>query len=182
MRKTIVPFFLLLASVSPGLAQTQIDAATKQDVEDLMQLTGVRDRMRLIYSAMASQFASGFADRYQQAHPNLSPAEVQRAVADATERVQQMLKAIPTDELLDAMIPVYQNYLNHSDIKAINDNEFYRSGTGQKLLQNMTAMMIEAIEPAQSVMKKHIAEIQAQIEKAAADQSRPTSPHSPDSI
>jgi hypothetical protein len=77
--------------------------------------------------------ASGFADRYQQAHPNASPVEVQRAAADATERVQQMLKAIPTDELLDAMIPVYQNYLNHSDIKAIN--EFYASPTGQKLLK-----------------------------------------------
>jgi hypothetical protein len=90
-----------------------------------------------------------------------------------------MLKAIPTDELLDAMIPVYQNYLNHSDIKAIN--EFYASPTGQKLLKNMNAMMIEAIEAAQSVMKKHMPEVQAQIEKAAADESRPTSAQ-PDSF
>jgi hypothetical protein len=173
MRKTIVPFFLLIASLSPGLAQTRIDAATKQDVEDLMQLTAVRDRRPLIYSAMASQLASGFADRYQQAHPNASPVEVQRAAADATERVQQMLKAIPADELLDAMIPVYQDYRNHSDIKAIN--EFYASPTGQKLLKNMNAMMIEAMRAAQSVMKKHIPEIQEQIQKAAADESRPTS-------
>jgi hypothetical protein len=73
MRKTIVPFFLLIASLSSGLAQTRIDAATKQDVEDLMQLTAVRDRRPLIYSAMASQLASSFADRYQQAHPKASP-------------------------------------------------------------------------------------------------------------
>jgi hypothetical protein len=173
MKRTVVLFFLLIASLWPGLAQTQIDAATKQDVEDWMQLTGTRDRIPLIYSAMASQFASGFADRYKQQHPNANPAEVQKAAADATERFQQMLKTIPTDELIDAMIPVYQKYLNHSDIKVIN--EFYGTPTGQKLLKNMNPMMIEAMQAAQSVMNKHIPKIQAQIEKAAADESRPTS-------
>jgi hypothetical protein len=171
MRKAIILCFLL-ASCSLGFAQAQIDAASKQDVEDMMQLTGVRDRTQLIYSAMASQFASGFADRYRQQHPNADPAEVQKAATDATERIQQTLKAIPTDELLDAMVPVYQKYLTHSDIKAIN--EFYGSPTGQKLLRDTSAMMIEAMQAAQSVMKKHMPEIQAQIEKAAADESRTT--------
>lgn len=165
MKKTIVPLILLIASFSPGFAQTQMDAATKQDVQDMMQLTGQRDRLQLIYSEMASQFASEFAARYQQQHPNANPAEVQKAATEATERIQQMFKAIPTDEMLDAMIPVYQKYLTHSDIKAIN--EFYGSPTGQKLLQNTNAMMIEAMQAAQSVMKKHMPEIQAQIEKAA---------------
>ena len=173
MRKTAILFFLLIAPLSYCLAQAQIDAATRQDVEDLMQLTGARERMPLMLSATTSQFASMFADRYQQQHPNASPAEVQKATADATERIQQMLKAIPTDELLDAMIPVYQNYLSHSDIKAIN--EFYGSPTGQKLLKNTNAMTIDAMQAAQSVMKKHMAEIQSQIEKTAADESRTTS-------
>ena len=173
MRKAVVLFLFLIAPLWPCLAQTQIDAATRQDVEDLMQLTGTRERMPVIYSAMANQFASNFAERYRQQHPNASPAEVQKADADVTERFQQLLKAIPTDELMDAMIPVYQNYFTHSDIKAIN--EFYATSTGQKLLKNMNAMMIEAMQAAQSVMKKHMPEIQAQIEKAAADQSGSTS-------
>ena len=173
MRKAIVPCLLLIASCSLGFAQTQIDAATKQDVEDMMQLTGARERMPLIYSAMANQFASGFADRYRQQHPNANPAEVQKAAADATERMQTMLKAIPTDELLDAMVPIYQKYLTHSDIKAIN--EFYGSPTGQKLLKDSTAMTVEAMQAAQSVMKKHMPEIQAQMEKAGADESPSTS-------
>jgi len=144
-----------------------IDAATMQDVEDLMQLSGVRDRIPLIDSAMASQFASGFADRYRQQHPNANPAEVQRAATDTAERMQQMLKAIPTDELLDVMTLIYQKYLNNSDIKAIN--EFYGSPTGQKLLKSMNPMMIEA-------MQKHIPEIQAQMERAVADESRLNAP------
>ena len=173
MRKAIVACVLLVASFSPGFAQTQIDAATKQDVEDMMQLTGVRDRVQLMYSAMANQLASDFADRYRQQHPDASLAEVQKAATDATERFQVILKAIPTDDLLDAMVPVYQKYLTHSDIKAIN--EFYGSPTGQKLLKDTNAMMIEAMQAAQTVMKKRMPEIEAQIEKAAADESRTTS-------
>jgi hypothetical protein len=173
MRKAIVPCLLLIASCSLGFAQTQIDAATKQDVEDMMQLTGVRDRIPLIYSAMASQLASNFADRYRQLHPNANPAQVQKAASDATERFQALSKAVPGDELLDAMVPIYQKYFTHSDIKAIN--EFYESPTGQKMLREMNAMMVEAMQAAQSVMKKHMPEIQAQIEKAMAGESQPTS-------
>ncbi len=173
MRKAIVTCLLLIASSSFGFAQTQIDAATKQDVEDMMQLTGARDRIPILYSAMASQLASNFADRYRQQHPTANPAEVQKATTDATERFQAMLKAIPTDELLDAMVPVYQKYLTHSDIKAIN--EFYGSPTGQKLLKDSTAMMVESMQAAQSVMSKHMPEIQAQMEKVAADKSQSTS-------
>jgi hypothetical protein len=86
-------------------------------------------------------------------------------------RFQQLLKAIPSEELLDAMIPVYQRYFTHSDIKAIH--EFYGTPTGQKLLKNTNAMMIDAMQAAQAVMNKHMPEIEAQIEKTAGDASQP---------
>lgn len=171
MKKLMVVFVFLIASVSPGFAQTQIDAATRQDVEDLIELTGARERIPLIYSAMAGQLATGFAARYQQQHPNANPAEVQKAATAAAERFQQLLKAIPSEELLDAMIPVYQRYFTHSDIKAIN--EFYGTPTGQKLLKNTNNMMLDAIAAAQAVVNKHMPEIEAQIDKTAADLSQP---------
>jgi hypothetical protein len=39
----------------------------------------------------------------------------------------------------------------------------------------MNAMTVESMQATMSVMKKHMPEIQAQIEKAAADESQPTS-------
>ncbi|HEX8894046.1 MAG TPA: DUF2059 domain-containing protein [Terriglobales bacterium] len=170
MKRSMVVFVFLIASVSPGFAQTQIDAATRQDVEDLIELTGARERIPLIYSAMAGQLATGFAARFRQQHPNANLAEVQKAATAVAERFQQLLKAIPSEELLDTMIPVYQRYFTHSDIKAIN--EFYGTPTGQKLLKN-TNMMLDAIEAAQAVMNKHMPEIEAQIDKTAADASQP---------
>ena len=171
MKKLMVVFAFLIASLSPGSALTRIDAATRQDVEDLMQPAGVRDRMPLLLSAMARQFAASWAARYQQQHRNANPAEVQKAATEAAERLQQRLQAIPGDELRDAMIPVYQRYFTDSDIKAIN--EFYGTPTGEKLLKTMTAMMIDAMQAAQAVINKHVPEIEAQIEKTAADTSEP---------
>ena len=175
MGKTLVPFFLLIASLLPGFAQDQIDAATKQDVEDMMQIRGERDQIPLIYSAMTPQIASEFAARYQQQHPNANPAEVQKATTEAIERFQLVVKAISPDELVEAMIPVYQKYFTHSDIKAIN--EFYGSPTGQKLVKNTIAMMMDTMQAVQPVVKKHMPEIQAQIqaqmEKTAAAESQP---------
>ena len=171
MKNLMAVFVFLITSLSPGFAQIPIDAATRQDVEDLMQLTGARERIPLIYSAMAGQFAAGFAARYQQQHSNANPAEVQKAATEAAERFQQLSKAIPSEELLGAMIPVYQRYFTHSDIKAIN--EFYATPTGQKLLKNTNVMMIDAMQAAQAVMNKHMPEIEAQIEKTAADASQP---------
>jgi len=55
MKKLMVVFAFLIASLSPGFAQNQIDAATRQDVADLMELTGARERI-----------------------PNANPAEVQK--------------------------------------------------------------------------------------------------------
>ena len=63
MKKLTVVFVFLIASLSPGFAQTQIGAGTRQDVEALIGLSGGRERIPLIYSAMAGQFAAGFAAR-----------------------------------------------------------------------------------------------------------------------
>jgi len=172
MRTTIALLVMLIAPFSPAIAQTQIDAATKQDVEDMLQLTGVRDQMQTVSSAMASQMASLAADRYKLQHPNGDPAAVQKAAMAAAESTQQALQAMPTDELIDTMIPVYQKYLTHSDIKAMN--EFYATPTGQKLLKNSSAMTIEVMQAAMAVMKKRMPETQVQAEKAGAEAANPT--------
>jgi hypothetical protein len=90
MKKLIVVFVFLIASLSPGFAQTQIDAATRQDVEDLMRLTGAREPIPLIYSAI--QVSLPRASRLVINRSIPTPAEVQKAATQATERLQQRLK------------------------------------------------------------------------------------------
>jgi hypothetical protein len=173
MRIPIALLLLVLSLFCPVFAQNQSDAATRQDIEDLMQLTGMRENMQKMYSALAGQMAVSAADSYQQRHPNATPAELQKVEAAATEIAQQTMKSMPVDEVIEAIIPIYRQHLTHSDIKAIN--EFYSTPTGQKLLKDSPAMMTESMQAAQAIVKKHLPEIEAQAEKAAQDAAKPDS-------
>ena len=172
MKATIALLVILFTACSPAVAQTQIDAATRQDVEDMLQLPGMRNSMQTMVSVLASHRASSAAERYKQQHPSATPEELQKVATAVAECFQQLFKAIPPDELIDALIPIYQRYLTHSDIKAMN--EFYSTPTGQNLLKDSPAMMAEGIQAGHALAEKHLPEIEAQAEKAAQQAAQPT--------
>jgi hypothetical protein len=64
------------------------------------------------------------------------------------------MKAFPWDEMLQAMVPVYQKHLSKGDIEAIV--AFYSTPTGQKLLREMPAMMGEAIQAMTPLLRKQM--------------------------
>jgi hypothetical protein len=156
MRKAIIAVLFLLLTGTSAICQQQLNAATKEDVEDLLTITGSRARMQQLWSQMGQQAATSAADAYRLKHPDASPLEL-RKVAEATGRSFQ-------DELLDAMIPVYQQHLTHADIRGIID--FYNSEPGQKYLKEMPALMSESMEAVQPIIKKHLPEMQAAADKA----------------
>ena len=108
MKTIFATIVLLTCSFSLATAQTQMDAATKDDVEQMLQLMGTRERMQTMFSAMAQQVATSAADAYKRSHPDASPEKLQHAAEAAGERAQQALKTMPADELIDAMVPIYQ--------------------------------------------------------------------------
>ena len=164
MRKAIIAVLFLLLTGTSAICQQQLNAATKEDVEDLLTITGARARMQQIWSQMAKQAATSAADAYRLKHPNASPLEL-RKVAEATGRsFQDEVAVLSVDELLDAMIPVYQQHLTHADIRGIID--FYNSEPGQKYLKEMPALMSESMEAIQPIIKKHLPEMQAAADKA----------------
>jgi Uncharacterized protein conserved in bacteria (DUF2059) len=58
--------------------------------------------------------------------------------------MQSTFKAFPIDELIDAMVPIYQRHFTHADLVGVI--EFYSSATGQKYLKEMPAMMSESMQ------------------------------------
>ena len=166
--KTIIGILLICFSYCvPGFAQQQLDAATKEDVEQLLTLTGTRERIQQVWSQMAQQAAITAADSYQHKHPNATPLEV-RNVAEATGKyMQTSLKSFPIDEIIDAIVPIYQQHFTHADVVTII--EFYNSPTGQKYLKALPAMMSESMQVMQPIIKEHEPEMEAAAEKAAED-------------
>jgi hypothetical protein len=169
MRKLLVTL-VLLASSFPAICQQQLDAATKEDVEQLMELTGSRQRIQQIWAAMAQQAASTAADSYRLKHPDATPLELRKVAEVTGEYMQTVIKSFSVDEIIEAIIPVYQRHLTHADVQSVIS--FYNSGPGQKLLKEMPTMMAESMQVADPIIKKHLPEMQAAAEKAIEEQAK----------
>lgn len=75
------------------------------------------------------------------------------------------MQVLSIDEMLKAMVPVYQRHLTHSDVRIIID--FYNTPTGQKMIKETPTMMAEGMQAIQPILQKHSAELEAQAEAAA---------------
>jgi len=175
MKKALALFAIFLFSLPLASAQQQIDAATKQDVEELLQVTGARQNIQVLWDSMAKQAANSAAEAYQRKHPNASPLDVRKAAELAGTSIQKAMQVLSIDEMLEAMVPVYQRHLTHADIRMIID--FYNTPTGQKMIKETPTMMAEGMQAVQPILQKHSAELEAQAE-AAAESSKEADTHS----
>jgi uncharacterized protein len=170
MKHAIAVLALCLFGFSPAFAQQQIDGATKEDVQQLLEVTGARRNIQALWDNMAQQAASMAADAYQRKHPDASPLEIRKAAELAGESTQKAIKVFSIDELFDVMIPIYQRHLTHSEIQAVV--EFYSSPAGRKMIKEMPAMMAESMQAAQPILQKHLPELEAQAKAAAAEANK----------
>jgi hypothetical protein len=176
MKPALALLALCLFGCAPAFAQQQIDAATKEDVEQLLQVTGARQNIQVVWDAMAKQAANMAAEAYQRKHPNASPLEIRKAAELAGMSTQKAMKVLSIDELFEAIIPIYQRHLTHSDVRTVID--FYTSPTGQKMIQQTPTMMTESMQAVQPILQKHLPELEAQAEAAAAEANKPAQAHS----
>ena len=92
--------------------------------------------------------------------------------------MDDMIKDLPIDELIQAMVPAYQKHLIKGDVDALT--AFYSSPTGQKVLKEMPAMTADAMQSASGVIQKMMAKMQerlrsemAQLQKENDGDSKP---------
>ncbi len=170
MKHAIAALVLCLFGFSPAFAQQQIDGATKEDVQQFLEITGARRNIQAMWDSMAQQAATTAAESYQRKHPNASPLEIRKAAELAGESIQKATKVFSIDELLDVIIPVYQRHLTHSDIR--NIVEYYSSPTGQKVIKELPTMMAESMQTVQPILQKRLRELEAQAEAAAVEASK----------
>jgi hypothetical protein len=166
MKTALFVLGLLLFTFSPAFAQQQIDAATREDIEQMLQLMGSRHQIQQMWTGMAQQAASLTAEAYQRKHPDATPLEIRKAAELAGEQIQKTISVFSVDELFDAMIPIYQRHLTHSEVRAVI--AFYETPVGQKILNETPAISAESMQAIQPILRKHMPELEAQAEAAAA--------------
>lgn len=148
--------FLIVALLCAGfgwtsLAQTAADApAAKEDVERLFQAMHSHDMMQKMVEAMA-------APMHQTTHEQCEKSK-DRLPADCEERINKMLdgmmKEMPFDEMMQAMVPAYQKHFTKGDMDALI--AFYSTPTGQKVLKELPAVTTEGMQAMMPIMRKTV--------------------------
>ena len=106
---------------------------------------------------------------HQAAHEQCE-RDKDRLPADCEARINQMLDAmmreIPFDEMMQAMVPAYQKHFTKGDMDALI--AFYSTPTGQKVLQELPAVMGEGMQATMPIMRRSVERMTERAEQEIA--------------
>jgi uncharacterized protein len=171
MTKTVAIILALVAFPTLGVVQAaraQASAAqasttpSKAEVLKFMELMQVRARVVQMMDGIGQQARLGAEEGFKQHFPN--PTAEQLAKVDALAAT--IFKGMPVDDMVDAMVPIYQKHLTKSDLAAII--AFYSSPVGRKLLKEQPAMMSEAMDKGGEIARGKIADLNERLDREVA--------------
>ena len=172
MKRALIAVSLFLAFGWNGLAQqTDADApATKDDVQRYLDVAHSHDLIIQMVEAMSKPLHKMVHEDYLKNKDKLPP--------DFEARMNQMeddlLKGIPFDEMMQAMVPTYQKHFTKSELNALT--VFYGSPTGQKILREMPSVMAEGMESMMPIMRGNIERITQRVHQETAEMLKQSDP------
>ncbi|HEY3971647.1 MAG TPA: DUF2059 domain-containing protein [Candidatus Sulfotelmatobacter sp.] len=166
---------ILCAVSCTGLAQTAADSpATREDVEKYFEAVHSHEMTMKILEAMSKPI-------HQMAHDQCAK-DKEKLPADCEARINKSMddtfKALPIDEMMQAMVPAYQKHFTKGDMDALIT--FYSAPTGQKVLQEMPAIMGEAMESMMPIMQRSVEKMNARAQQEVAQMRKGSSTKAPD--
>jgi hypothetical protein len=163
---------LALAQAPAPSPTASADAASKDQVLKLIDMLHVRDQMKEVMGQLREQVHAGALDNLRARVPRPTHEQIAALNKSVDEQVDLMERKYSLDQMIDDIIPVYQQHLSKSDLEAIL--AFYSSPSGQKILTEMPAMMGETIQIAsahmQPVVEAALDNVDKSIQQLTADQ------------
>jgi len=173
MRKTIV-LLALVAMASPLFGQQNLaeaaaaakaarghqsaaDTPTHDQVVKLLDLLQVRKNMAVMLDGMKQAMKDGVEQGFRERVPNPTPQQLEALHG----MVDDMLADLPLDEMIEAIVPIYQRHLSKSDIDEMV--RFYSGPVGQKLLREQGPMLRESMEAGAQIQQKRMDQMLAKI-------------------
>jgi uncharacterized protein len=152
MKRTLLAAAIILAMCGyVGAPQSPADApATKEEIQKYLQVMHSRDMMTKMVDAMSKPMHEMMHEQYLKDKDRL-PADFEVRI---NKMMDGMMKSFPWDEMLEAMVPVYQKHLTKGDVDALV--AFYSTPTGQKLIKEMPEITGEAMQHMMPLMRKSI--------------------------
>jgi len=158
MKRLLIALAALALSL-PALAQNADDPASRDDVILLLRTMQSHDMMLRTMDAMIKPMHQMYHEQFVKDKDKLPPDFESRM----TKMMDDMMKNMPVDEMMQAMIPAYQRHFTHGDIEALN--AFYTSPVGQKFLRETPAVTGEAMQAMMPIMTKYMQQWQERMQK-----------------
>ena len=164
MKRFLLISTLWVAFPLVGIAQqsTADSPASKEDIERYFQVMHLRDTMKQMMDVMNKQ-------AHQMVHAQISK-DAANLPPDFEARMNKMtdeeLKNLPVEEMLQAMIPVYQKHWTKGDVDAIV--AFYSTPTGQKVLRELPATMAEGMQAVAPIIQKRMNGMMERVQQEVA--------------
>lgn len=144
---------LCLVFSAPVVTQTpDNEPASRDDIILYLRTMHSHDMMRKVLEVQSKSMQQLFHDQLLKEKGKLPPdfeAHMQKSMAE-------LVKDMPIDEITQAVIPAYQKHFTKSDIEAMN--AFYSSPVGQKVLEELPAVMQESMQAAMPILSKYLSD------------------------
>ena len=163
----LLGFSLICSAQKPSntTADTS-DNPSKEDVMGFLDLMHTRAQMTQILDGMAAQFKKGAEEGFKKKIPNATPEQL--AKVDAL--FGDIFKSLPVEEMIEAIVPIYQRHLTRADLGAAT--AFYSSPAGQRILKEMPAISSEAMRAGGEIGQRSFAAMAEKFEKQLDELSK----------
>ncbi|HYL45734.1 MAG TPA: DUF2059 domain-containing protein [Candidatus Limnocylindrales bacterium] len=173
MKRAFMVLAICLAMACVCFAQQNpADApATKEDIERYFDVMHTREMAKNMMDLMRKQMRQMVQGQVKK-EPNL-PSDFEDRMNKMTD---DMMKSLPIEDLLQAMIPAYEHNLTKGDIDALI--AFYSSPAGQKYLKQLPAIQAEGMQAAMGIAQKWAAKVTDRVQEEIAQAQKGTGPDS----
>jgi hypothetical protein len=165
MKRILITLVLWLTVGAMALAQqTAADTpATKEDVQKYLDAMHSHEMMQQMVAAMSTPMKKMFHEQYLKDKDKL-PADFEARMA---KLMDDLLKDIPWDEMMQSMVPAYTKHFTRGDLEALT--VFYSSPVGQKVLREMPAITAESMDLMMPIMNEHMEKVRQRVEQQVAE-------------
>lgn len=160
LKRLLLVLTFSLFCLAPLYAQT--DAAKTADIKRLMEITDS--------AATANQFASAITEQMFMALKAGNPEISDRAIEAMGTEMKNLFteKMAAPNGLLDQIIPIYDKYFTHDEIKQLL--AFYESPIGKKTVEVLPKITTESMAVGQKWGEALAPEIQTRIFKVLKEE------------
>jgi hypothetical protein len=142
------------------------DPPDKAEVLRFLDLMHAKAQMVQVLQGMTAQMRLGAEQGFKQKVPDAMPEQL----AKVDHLFDDIFATIPIDQMIDAIVPIYQRHFTKADLAAVT--AFYSSPAGQKILTEMPAIMSESMQAGGEVGRQAFSAQQRKFDQSLADLER----------